>query len=268
MNRTTQPQGMSYAGYILVLFLLLVVGALLYSAFERAGRDYGFGNGASCLCNLKQLGIAFRIYESDYNGFLPSTAAFGAKKWTPKSDWTFRTQRGRLPVVPGRRVGTYAELLYPYLMRVTGDRHAMDLLYCPDDGDSRNMKGPHSPVSYVMKKAVHQAWWGVGMPKGQVVRNVNDYLYPADQMLLYERRNWHRRKRPPWYWPFGGEPLVDAAVRPSRVPLHVLYLDARAPFRWLPDPLNGEPDYYNTDAKTGKPVKAKVDPRRYCDSLY
>ena len=265
MNGTTQPQGESCAGYIVAVVLALIVAAVIFPAFQGGG---GMGPRSACLVNLKQLGIAFRIYERDYDGMLPSTAAFGAKKWTAKSDWTFRTQRGRLPLVPGRRAGTYAELLYPYLARVARTGNVLDCLYCPGDGDNRNMKGSHAQVSYVMKKAVHQAWWGVGMPKGQIVRNVNDYRYPADQRLLYERRNWHERKEPPWYWSFGAVPLVDAAVRPvPRIRLWTLYVDGHCRFIRLPDRLNGEPDYYDADAKTGKPVKAKVDPRRYRDSL-
>ena len=241
-------------GYIFLALFILIVAAVLHSVF--APRYHGCCK-SPCQSNLKQMALAFNMYQNDYNGFYPSSAALGARKWTRASDWKFRTRQGYLPPSGTRRFGAWPELIYPY-------KRNANLLYCSSDPDrlsprqAANPRSAGNRVSYVMKKAVHQAWWGVGMPKGQTARRETDFQYPADQILLYERRGWH----------WGDAEKGDMSVKPvARTTLNMAFMDGHVTAKRLPNPLNGEPDYYNSDAKTGKPVKAQVDPRTYMDVL-
>jgi len=259
MNAQTQYNGrVGIFGYIFLALFIFIVAAVLYPTFMRT--DRGSGPKDHCQNNLKQLAMAMEMYVRDYDGVYPSSAAFGATRWTAESDWRFRSKRGVIPPAGTGRVGTYAELLYRYL-RI----RSPDIVYCPLDP---NGKAPtvDSDISYVMKKAVHQAWWGVGMPKGQRARHETDFENPADQMLLYERRSWHWGGRR--FWEVGGLRLDDASISPfPGMTLNMAFVDGHVMAKRLPDPLNGEPDYYNSDAKTGKPMKAQVDPRTYMDVL-
>ena len=96
------------------------------------------------------------------------------------------------------------------------------------------------------------------MRKGQTARRESDFRYPADQMLLYEHHDWH----------WGDFGKGDMSVKPvSGVTLNMVFIDGHVAAKRLPRPLNGEPDFFNTGPRTGKPVKAKVDPRSYWDML-
>ena len=106
-------QRMNYAaaGVILVVVTLLALAALpaLLRPMVPVVHD-------SCLSNVKQIGLAFRMYASDNDGYLP-----------PRSQWP-------------------AALLVPYLLGNTG------LFICPSD--ERNLGPPQKAVeaSYAMNQ--------------------------------------------------------------------------------------------------------------------
>ena len=67
MKTTTQPRGLSYLDYVLIILFVAVVVAVLYPVLipvhhEETRKEF-------CQNNLKQLGLAFSMYERDYNGF-------------------------------------------------------------------------------------------------------------------------------------------------------------------------------------------------------
>ena len=242
-------------GIVLIVIAILVVAAVLFPVFVRTG-DHGGGRKSWCQSNLKQLTLAFSMYQNDYNGMYPSSACRprnAPKRWSEADDLIFRKAHGALPPWPRVAIGAWPEFVHPYLKNV-------NVVYCPSDPDYKPLAQtkPRDQVSYVVKKAFHQAWWGKGMPKGATARKEADFEYPADQLLLYERVGWH----------FGDTRKGDMSVKPvPGVSLNMAFVDGHVVVKGLPDPLNGEPDFYNTDAKTGKPAEAKADPRVYLDTL-
>jgi len=236
----------SFIGFALLVISILIVAAVLYPMFTRT--DIGSAKKFVCQSNMKCLALAFNMYQSDYHGVYPSSAAAGARSFA-SSDDRFRKTRGYVSPAPGRlRSGTWPEMMYIYYRND-------NILFCPSD---RRSTAPDAQISYVLKKAIHQAWWGVGMPKGQTARREEDFRYPADQILLYERRGWHH----------GDAQKGDMSFKPvSGVTLNMAFMDGHVSTKRLPSPLNGEPDYYNADSKTWKLVNAKVDPRIYADIL-
>ena len=232
-----------FIGFALLVISILIVAAVLYPVFRRTDGDARKGY---CQYHLKFLALSFDMYQNDYNGIYPSSAAAGARSFA-SSDDRFRKTRGYVPPTVGKsQAGTWPEMIYPY-------KRDDKLIFCPMDDYSN---APDAQISYVLKKAMHQAWWGVGMPKGQTARKAVDFRTAADQILLYERRGWH----------WGDYRKGDMSVKPvSGVTLNMAFMDGHVATKRLPSPLNGEPDYYNADSRTWKHVKAKVDPRIYAD---
>jgi prepilin-type processing-associated H-X9-DG protein len=135
----------------------------------------------TCQDNLKRLGIAVLMYAGDWDGAMPSSCLYGhSSAWNTDDFVGFASERGTLPPPSGATQLTWPMVLYPY---IRSDR----VLWCPlDEGKSRN---PSARVSYYWKAAVDRAWYGnasVG-----AFRKQEDFNYPGDQIVIYERNGWH-----------------------------------------------------------------------------
>ena len=246
-THSQRPMWWMFQAILIVIPAISILAAVLFPAFAKARENWRL---VRCLENLKTSALAFRMYTEDYGDSLPSSAACGTKSWSEASDLRFRTTIGAYTLhTSPPQARTFGDLMVPYL-----HRRNRKLLFCPSDPASRSA----GPVSYILKKSVHQAWWGAGMPESEVARKVADFRQPADQTLLYERCGWH----------FGDAAQGDMSVTAKGgVSLNMAFTDGHVATKRLPDPLNGEPDFYNLDARTGKPVDRMVDPRRYVDEL-
>jgi prepilin-type processing-associated H-X9-DG protein len=175
------------------------------------------------------------MYIDENNDTLPSSAVCGS------SDEVFRkTLGGSLEDKPAR---TIFQLIWPYTKN-------KQITKCPSDMTKNE-------VSYVLKKAVNDAWLD---PKIKA-RNMNDYSWPAEQLMFYERGNYH--------WGADSGDVSDPSnPRKLGTTVNCAFWDGHVKTVWMPKVDDGEPDYYNADGKTGAAAKhQEIDPRRYCDTL-
>lgn len=137
----------------------------------------------TCQANLKRLATAISIYANDWDSALPSSYLYGhSNTWNPDDFVKFASRRGILPPLLNTSSQSWPMVLYPYL-------RTERILWCPSDiGKSRE---PSACVSYYWKAAVDAAWYGGPECARSNARTLNDYLYPAYQVVLYERNGWH-----------------------------------------------------------------------------
>lgn len=247
-----ERHGFTLIELLVVIAIISILAGILFPVYSRAREQ---ARKVECQSNMKQVAMAFIMYCNDYDDRLPSSAL-------PESDdLTFRTRRGYLP--PPASLGgaayqpkTWPELLYSYLRNG-------EVVYCPSDGEkpSRSQAANDAQttaglaVSYVIKKAVNDAW----ITPGISAKRTGDYAYPSDQVIFYERRGWH--------WGEAGQ--GDMSVQPkAEVSMNAAFMDAHVRSARLPNPLNGEPDYYNMNGETNEVAEGgAVDPRTYMDVL-
>lgn len=213
---------------VIVLFCALLMAAILFPVFVREVEP---SRKAECQTHLKELGMALKMYVDENNDTLPSSAVCGS------SDEVFRkTLGGSLEDKPAR---TIFQLISPYMKN-------KQITKCPSDTTNNE-------VSYVLKKAVNDAWLD---PKIKA-RKMNDYNWPADQIMFYERGSFH----------WGDDSDVSDPSNPKKQgeTINCMLWDGHVKALRM---TQFEPDYYNTDGNRGTPTKRpQIDPRRYCDSL-
>jgi prepilin-type N-terminal cleavage/methylation domain-containing protein len=74
------------------LLIVVVIIAILFGLIIPAGRDHGRAKQMACESNLKQIGIAFRTWDGDYNNLYPM-GYFTNQDGTKKSEFTANPYR-------------------------------------------------------------------------------------------------------------------------------------------------------------------------------
>lgn len=244
---------------VIVIFICFIVAAFLFPIFARSRQP---GRKSNCQNNLKELAVALQVYWNDYDNNLPSSFLRNrSKQWNSRNFLRFGTKLGEFP--PKGRKETYVQVLYDHM-------HSKDIMWCPSD-ENKDNPGPNSNVSYYWKTAIDKAWYGDGCKKA--CRNEAEFIYNADQVVLYERSGFH-----------SGEDGIKngTQINVAFMDSHVKTINVRNATsghkKNCAANSNGEPMYFNCEiiehggnyeTKTlpdGVPAKY-VDPQRYCDKL-
>jgi len=67
-NSMRLPRGFTLIELLVVIAILAILAAILFPVFARAREK---ARSTRCVANLKQLGMAFRMYMDDYDGYFP-----------------------------------------------------------------------------------------------------------------------------------------------------------------------------------------------------
>ncbi|MDO8587958.1 MAG: DUF1559 domain-containing protein [Armatimonadota bacterium] len=240
---------------ILLFVFAITLTALFLCPHSLAARESS--RKAGCQSNMKEIALAFSMYMSDYDDTLPSSAISRAP------ERTFRSTLGRVPPPrsKGYKAKTVFELLYPY-------RRNRDVCFCESDPTAYTTRGfwvfkktiprkslpPSTPTSYVLKKAINDAWLD---PKIKARKEI-DFNWPSEQIMFYERRSFHWGDR-------AGDVSDPKNTKRFGASINCVFMDTHVKTHRITE---FEPDYYNTNPATGTPTKRpQINPRMYCDRL-
>ena len=255
----------SFISVVAMMVMVLLAGILL-AAWLAGERQKA--RRSTCLCNLKCITQALKMYADGYDGMMPSSYLVDhSRRWNARDCLTFTTRLGRgwsdkemrdrnWSRIPKQ---TWSQILYESM-------RCHDTMFCPSD--QAHKTDPNTAVSYWYKLANDKAWYGIGC--GEPRRKMSDFGYESDQIAFYEHQPFH----------FGGSGGLrnGAQINVSFLDSHVKTITLRNATSGNPINCaansNGEPMYYNTrvDPKTGKDAIDKgaaiqIDPAYCYDKL-
>ncbi|HLV80330.1 MAG TPA: DUF1559 domain-containing protein, partial [Chthonomonadaceae bacterium] len=182
---------------LVVIAIIAVLAAILFPVFAQAREK---ARTIACLSNMRQIGMATRIYMSDYDDHFPQTKRSDSQPQIDDADGS----------IENPDIGSMFAMILPYTGH-GGDATELQMklqqIYaCPDDPnpfdnncpDVINIGGPHV-ISYLVNG--YFVW---GLTDSQVSR-------PADTILYAERRSVPDGNPPappycddiyhPWFYP-------------------------------------------------------------------
>jgi prepilin-type N-terminal cleavage/methylation domain-containing protein/prepilin-type processing-associated H-X9-DG protein len=134
--RLRSRAGFTLIELLVVIAIIAILAAILFPVFAQAREK---ARQAGCLSNMKQLGIAFRMYMQDWDEKLPGGAPYTSKPgW---GDWVGMTKWGgpctaKNPMLPEE--GS----LYPYVKNA-------QVYLCPSGGQTKDFRLSYAVNCYL-----------------------------------------------------------------------------------------------------------------------
>jgi prepilin-type N-terminal cleavage/methylation domain-containing protein len=153
--RTSRKNGaFTLIELLVVIAIIAILAAILFPVFATAREK---GRQTVCLSNLKQLGLAFNMYASDYDGCYPAPITnYGTAHGAIPPTWITGT--------PGQYIGFKDDGgIYPYVKQ-RGNGGASNVFSCADatPQPANNPTYYSSPPgqNYVMNQYLQPGWGG------------------------------------------------------------------------------------------------------------
>ncbi|HJN16713.1 MAG TPA: type II secretion system protein [Armatimonadota bacterium] len=176
MRKTTR-EGFTLIELLVVIAIIAILAGMIFPVFSRARAK---ARATKCLSNLKQLGLSFEMYASDYDELYPM-AKDAADEEVPEQWAGSPTWQGWLPYLP-----RLEDAMDPYVRN-------RDLWACPDDHGFTELEDAPFPLdarpscfkkfggSYFYRTEIGMRWIMIG--------NMPD---PARVCVLFDGHGkWH-----------------------------------------------------------------------------
>ena len=171
-----KPRGFTLIELLVVIAIISILAAILFPVFAQARER---SRAASCLSNLKQVGIGWLMYAQDYDERLP----FGQTYLVSSSPLQYQYWHGLETYTPGSTyyyVSDYTKgLIYPYTK-------SGQILQCP------SLKGEAGRSSYGVSSAVYYYEDGAGTHTGVPLAAVQ---LPGETVMLADTGTWNNGKQ-------------------------------------------------------------------------
>jgi prepilin-type N-terminal cleavage/methylation domain-containing protein/prepilin-type processing-associated H-X9-DG protein len=168
-NRSVYRSGFTLIELLVVIAIIAILAAILFPVFAQAREK---ARAASCLSNMKQVGLGLMMYVQDYDEIFPMAQWGPNSTQVPPSDFHV-TGVGRC----------WADFVQPY-MKNNG------IAVCPSDATNPPPNPPNRlPMSYGLN-AYGWAYHGGRLGSGERTRGPSDAEIgsPANKVLVIEGR--------------------------------------------------------------------------------
>ena len=184
--------GFTLIELLVVIAVIAVLAGLLFPVFARAREK---GRQATCLANLKQIGVAFGMYTADHDGYYPNTG----------DSYLWMGRRWRWPLTEYLAYGAQRDPADPNnpLKSVGGGLH---VLVCPSDPTPKTQwdstSYAYSAVFYHSPAQINQMttadlWQRDDFPC--ISQSESAVLFPSQKVLVAEWLTSHSGENVGWW---------------------------------------------------------------------
>jgi prepilin-type N-terminal cleavage/methylation domain-containing protein/prepilin-type processing-associated H-X9-DG protein len=164
MRAASRRSGFTLIELLVVIAVIAILAAFLFPVFAQAREK---ARQSACLSNLKQIGLAMRLYADDHDDYYPGGPGVSMWLWVPGPQGTWEKMPTRC--CGNAAQGNVAVLLLPYFK-------VSQLLLCPSDpnGDRSSNGGKRwnaqiVRLSYEGHQGLSQGWSWPTFPKGKLI---------------------------------------------------------------------------------------------------
>ncbi len=172
-ERNRSRSGFTLIELLVVIAIIAILAAILFPVFARAREN---ARRASCMSNLKQIGLGVMQYTQDYDEKLPGNeVAFGG--WDQPLGW----MQPRIEGDPNT-YRNWASSVLPYIK-------SLQVYICPS-AKPRSADGPAGPTTEVnVPGGGNTSFIMNGITDSQALARIDE---PANLIYLQENRNFNR----------------------------------------------------------------------------
>jgi prepilin-type N-terminal cleavage/methylation domain-containing protein len=215
-------RGFTLIELLVVIAIIAILAAILFPVFAQAKEA---AKKTSCLSNLKNIGLAMTLYESDNDDYFPNINMVGL--WTGK--------RFRVPIMP--YLGIVQKETSPGSFTMTSIN---GLLYCPSDPS----KASFDYTSYSYVSSLYRPWsflqsvtnlnqlaGTVDCPPGTCTSISNtEVQFQTSKVMVYEWVNAHKFGPNGQIGPWGKNVGFNVGPGAFEGGRNVVFVDAHAKF--------------------------------------
>jgi prepilin-type N-terminal cleavage/methylation domain-containing protein/prepilin-type processing-associated H-X9-DG protein len=205
-------RGFTLIELLVVIAIIAILAAILFPVFARAKAK---AKQAACLSNLKQLGLAVRMYISDYDDCYPDSSSCGVlysggyQGAAHITQYAIRIWSDDTQTVPAGM----ARVLNPYVKN-------MQIFVCPSDAMVDRWIAGRQRGSYYMRHAID----GYAFTYQHPLKD--DSVVRPSQLAILIEEGWHWAGQSPYCWNGGDSEATkdvnacffDGHVKILRVP--------------------------------------------------
>ncbi len=217
-----KKRGFTLIELLVVIAIISILASILFPVFARAREN---ARRASCMNNLKQIGLGMLQYTQDYDERYPA-ALEGAYGGPYKTQTIAGTPGAKFRINGTTHVVSWMDMVFPYVKSVP-------IFECPSQPDSSTVTNTvyKDSASYGYSGAISGYSWQYGVAGSNQGRMLTQVMRPAEVAMLIDFQGVYNNQGLAYAYTTRNATVIDKAVAPHFDGTNIAFADGHV--KWL-----------------------------------